>query len=118
MAGDVVPDLGREQRIGLPEAVFCEGKSPAQIDAVLAATTGRLLLTRMAPEQHARLERSGELDYDLLSRTAFRGASPEPRGPARVAVVTAGTSDLGVATEVIRTLHFYGRGAAPHPQIR
>ena len=38
-------------RIGLPEAIFCERKTPAQIDRIIAANADRLLLTRLAPEQ-------------------------------------------------------------------
>ena len=36
---------------------------------------------------------------------------PAPAGEPQVAVVTAGTSDLPVAREAIRTLGFYGVGA-------
>ena len=51
------------------------------------------------------------LDYDPRSRTAVLGAPPEPAGEPSVAVVTAGTSDLPVAREAIRTLAFYGVAA-------
>jgi NCAIR mutase (PurE)-related protein len=106
MTADVILDLGRERRIGLPEAIFCERKSPAQLTAILEAAPPRLLLTRLSPEQHAALPAA--LDYDPVSRTAFLGDCPEPEGPARVAIVTAGSSDLAVATEAQRTLRFHG----------
>jgi hypothetical protein len=51
------------------------------------------------------------LDYDPHSRTAILGKVPAPSGEPPVAVVTAGTSDLPVAREAIRTLAFYGVGA-------
>lgn len=111
MAADVVPDTLRETRIGLPEAVFCEHKSPAQIDAIVAATRGRLLLTRLSPSRHAELAEAGRLDYDPVSRTAFLGPEPSVQGPPRVAVVTGGTSDVPLAAEVERTLLFHGEAS-------
>jgi hypothetical protein len=111
MAADLVPDLSRADRIGLPEAVFCEGKSDAQIAAILAATPGRLLLTRLDGERLGRIDGAAALEHDPLSRTAFLGPVPEPAGPARVAVVTAGTSDVPVAAEAERTLRFHGQAS-------
>jgi NCAIR mutase (PurE)-related protein len=109
MEADVLLDLGREQRIGLPEAILCERKSPAQLAAILAAAPARLLLTRLSPEQHAGLP--AVLDYDPISRTGFLGDCPEPDGPGRVAIVTAGSSDQPVAAEAQRTLRFHGVAA-------
>ena len=106
MGDDVILDLGRERRIGLPEAIFCERKSAAQLAAIVEAAPARLLLTRLSPEQHAALP--AVLDYDPVSRTAFLGDCPEPAGPARVAIVTAGSSDLPVAAEAQRSLRFHG----------
>jgi NCAIR mutase (PurE)-related protein len=99
-------DLQRAARIGLPEAIFCAGKSPAQIDAILA-TGQSLLLTRLDPAQHAALTHAHRLDYDPLSRTAIAGPPP-PAAAAPIAVVTAGTSDIPVAREALRTLAFHG----------
>jgi pyridinium-3,5-biscarboxylic acid mononucleotide synthase len=107
---DFVFDALREQRIGLPEAVYCAGKSTAQIGAIVEAAAARgaaLLLTRMSAETAAALA----LDYDPVSRTAFLGPLPPLAGPARIAVVTAGTSDVPVADEAVRTLRFHGAPA-------
>jgi len=114
---DVTFDFQRRERIGLGEAVLCVGKTPQQIGEVLALARARetsLLLTRLAPEILARLtpEEQASLDYDPDSRTAvLGGAMRQPRGEVQVAVVTAGTSDLPVAREAIRTLAFYGVAA-------
>ena len=43
-----------------------------------------------------------------MSRTAIRGPWQPPAGRPVLAVVTAGTSDLPVAREALRTLAFYG----------
>jgi NCAIR mutase (PurE)-related protein len=113
---DFVFDAERASRIGLPEAVFCTGKSPEQIAAIVAEAEARgmpLLLTRLDAERFAALPAALRLkmDHDPLSATAFIGAPSPPARPARVAVVTAGTSDLPVATEALRTLRFHGEDA-------
>ena len=109
MTADIRFDYAREARTGLPEVVFCPGKTAEQIGALLAEAAEReqaLLLTRMSPELRAQLPY--ELDYDPLSRVACFGAGPEVEAPARVAIVSAGTSDLPVAREAARTLRFFG----------
>ena len=58
MTTDVVFDHGRGERIGLDEAVFCVGKSIAQIAAILEGAKSRgsgLLLTRLTAEKCDRL---------------------------------------------------------------
>ena len=44
---DFLLDLAREARIGLPEAIFCAGKTPPQIAAIVEAAGRPLLLTRL-----------------------------------------------------------------------
>jgi NCAIR mutase (PurE)-related protein len=116
MAAEITFDFGRRERIGLAEALFCAGKTPAQIARVMALCRERglpLLMTRLDPDRHAALE-SGDraaLDYDQPSRTAILGPWRPPSDPPRVAIVTAGTSDLGVAGEAARTLAFHGVAA-------
>jgi NCAIR mutase (PurE)-related protein len=51
------------------------------------------------------------LDYDAVSRTAILGPLPVPRHPARVAIVSGGTSDVPVALEAARTLAFQGEAS-------
>ena len=114
MSREFTLDEARRERTGLDEAIFCAGKSVAQIEGILAHAQRagrRLLLTRLDLADHAALapERSGGLDYDPVSRTAILGpvdapASAEPR----VGVVTAGSSDIPVAREAARTLLYDG----------
>ncbi len=110
---DFLLDTGRDKRIGLPEAIYCAGKTPAQIAAIIDAAPGALLLTRLDPARHAAIgEIASRLDYDPTSATAILGDPAPVRGPARVAIVTAGTSDISVAREAARTLAFSGHDAA------
>jgi NCAIR mutase (PurE)-related protein len=116
---EVRPDIGRAERVGLDEAIFCAGKSASQIEAILseARTRGaRLLLTRLATEQLHDFSAAtrAALAYDPLSRTAFFGAAHASAGGpgTRVAILSAGTSDLPAAREAQRTLAWYGEPAA------
>ena len=85
MARDVTFDFERQRRIGLSEAVFCEGKSPAQIGEIIALARDRsspLLLTRLASDVLTALaaDDQASLDYDPRSRTAILGPWQAPEG--------------------------------------
>ena len=102
-------DHARASRIGLPEAVFCEGKPVAAIRELLESFgrgSGRpILFTRLAPEVFGQMpsEVQEQYDYHPLSRTAFGDTLPA-RSNGRVAIVSAGTSAGSVAWEAARTL--------------
>ena len=77
-------DASRRERTGLDEAIFCAGKSLAQIEAILthAESAGRrLLLTRLDPADHAALPAERNRGTRLRPRVA--DCDPGLRGPAR-----------------------------------
>jgi pyridinium-3,5-biscarboxylic acid mononucleotide synthase len=97
-------DWDRERRTGVPEAILCQSKTPAQIDAIIAAAADRrLFLTRLSVATHAALasETRERLDYDVLSGTAVLGES-----------AAFAASGIGiVAREAAQTLAFAGHHA-------
>jgi len=106
-------DWARDQRTGLAEAILCEGKSVAQIEAISLAAIEReapLLYTRMNADQLAGLPEKvrDKLDYDEASRTAILSMQLPENKTCAALIVTAGTSDMPVALEAQRTLAFYG----------
>ncbi|WP_025769930.1 nickel pincer cofactor biosynthesis protein LarB [Thioalkalivibrio sp. HK1] len=122
---EVVLDDARLQRIGLDEAIYCQGKSPAQTDSILAASirnrTPRLL-TRLDGKSFEALDADhrSRLDYDPVSCTAILAfdRKPDPgsdlgsdaaasKERAQVTVASAGTSDIPAAKEAVRTLAYY-----------
>ena len=110
---DIVFDFGRSARIGLDEAVFCEGKSAEQIASILEHARERkvgLLLTRLDADKLSSLsqELTADIDYCPLSRAAFFGPLRRVVSTGKVAIVAAGTSDAGVAREAARTLRHAG----------
>lgn len=110
---NVLFDHARHARIGLPEAVFCQGKPPLVVENLLREFrrgSGRpVLFTRLEPavfETFAAETREG-VDYEPLSRTAFGDTLPA-RSKGSVAIVSAGTADGFVAWEAARTLLYLG----------
>jgi NCAIR mutase (PurE)-related protein len=101
-------DLGRSMRCGMPEVVLAEGKDPAHLTPIAlrhAEVTGRCIITRVAPEQAGSIkevaEKKGILaQYHQAGRVLVlsTGAAPGRTGGV-VAIITAGTSDIGVAEE-------------------
>jgi NCAIR mutase (PurE)-related protein len=97
-------DLHRRVRCGFPEVVFGQGKSAAQIEAilkVLVANGHGGLVTRLDQAAVPHLKSTfPEGEHNPVGRT-FRLRGPEDNAPklGRVVIVTAGTSDLPVAEE-------------------
>jgi NCAIR mutase (PurE)-related protein len=108
-------DHHRALRQGMAEVVFAPGKSVEQ----MAGVAGRLieagqdvLITRLEPDVFSELSaRVPSLSYRQAGRTASFQAQPKAlTAEERVAVVTAGTSDVPVAEEAIETLRMAGIG--------
>ncbi|MBS7541655.1 nickel pincer cofactor biosynthesis protein LarB [Ancylobacter oerskovii] len=111
--GSPLMDWEREARMGLPEAVYAEGKTAAQLVAILEQARLRerpLLLTRLSAERLAQLPAPLQalLDHDPLSCTAIFGTPPVLAEKAEIAVVAAGLADMPVVGEAVRTLAFCG----------
>lgn len=101
-------DWDRKSRMGLAESVFCAGKSRSQILAIAQAIQSKsetCLFTRLDQNIAAEID---SLDYDAVSQTGFLGNPPKTNSTEQVCIVTAGTSDAGVAREAARTLQFAG----------
>jgi hypothetical protein len=103
-------DTHRALRTGMPEVVFAQGKTAAQVAAIARrlAASGPLLVTRLDPDKAAAARRAvrGAV-YDPVSRTLRRGRMGLPtRGP--VGVCCAGTSDIPVCEEAVATLEVMG----------
>ena len=107
-------DHAREARCGFPEFVYGAGKSLEQLLEIIPeihGRTGSVLVTRLPAETGSALVQAFPAgEYDPAART-FRIRDPERRLTGKVLVVTAGSSDLGVAKEALHTLEACGIGA-------
>jgi uncharacterized protein len=105
------PDMEREGRCGIAEAVFCPGKTPEQIAAIMSKLhkkTEPVLATRATLKQaRAVQELLPDVIYHEQARLLTLGAPKAPQG-GTVLVVTAGTSDIPVAEEAAVTAQYLG----------
>jgi NCAIR mutase (PurE)-related protein len=103
-------DHHRHLRQGTPEAIYGPGKTPEQcariVAELLANGTGPVLLTRASDAQRTACIAVDPHVVELGGCLLWR--EPAEHLAARVAVVTAGTSDLPVADEVVVTLRAAG----------
>lgn len=113
------PDLQRKKRRCFSEVVFGEGKEIAHLREVVQkiyAEEKEVLITRLSADRFSALHDMGiALDYDPVSRTAMAGGKRDVVG--EVAVITAGTADVAVAEECMRTLAYFGIGAKSYYDV-
>lgn len=113
MKAKVLFDYGRTARIGLPEAVFCEGKPFEAVRDLLAhfanQTENPILFTRLNPTIFDVMPEDivRNYNYDSISRTAYVETLPL-KNTGSVAIVSAGTADSFVSHEAARTLEYLG----------
>ena len=117
-------DHHRRLRAGMPEVIFGQGKSPAQVAGIfvrLAKHGGNVLATRADEKQFAAVKKKVRgVEYRELARAIVLERDPTKYGKGMVAVVSAGTSDIPVAEEALVTAelmgndvrHFYDVGVA------
>jgi len=108
-------DHHRALRQGMAEVIFAPGKTAEQIAGVAArliAAGQDVLVTRLAATVFEDVAaRVPELVYRAAARTASFQHAPRPlTSEDKVAVVTAGTSDVPIAEEAIETLRLAGIG--------
>jgi len=114
-------DHHRAVRCGLPEVVYCPGKTPAQVREIvhaLSAGEHNVLATRAAPEVFEAVRAEfHDAEYDETARTIVlrRGARQEPVG--HIAVCCGGTSDLPVAEEARITAETFGQRVTTHYDV-
>jgi NCAIR mutase (PurE)-related protein len=106
-------DYQRQERIGLPEAVFCAGKPPTFLTNLLQELREKarpVLLTHLDQSRCDVLptEVRNAIQYDGISQTGFLNGCHPARDWGTVAVVSAGTSDARVTREAARTLEHAG----------
>lgn len=114
-------DLDRLRRCGYPEVVYSPGKTVAAIADVfrgLLAHRQNCLATRVSPDQardlsaifsqarHNPVARTIRIDANPAALSDPLPASAETTG--RIAVISAGTSDLPVAEEAAETARWMG----------
>jgi pyridinium-3,5-biscarboxylic acid mononucleotide synthase len=105
-------DHHRSLRWGFPEVVFCQGKTPEQVAAIVArlAERGpRVLATRATAAHFAAAQAAlPDLQHAEAARCLWLDREPDRPRHAGIVVVAAGTSDLPVLEETVLTLDLMG----------
>lgn len=104
-------DHHRALRTGAAEVVFGEGKSPAEVEGIVASLRragARVLVTRLGEDGAAAVRaRFPEARYDARARVLTMGGGPGGgRRRGRIVIAAAGTADLPVAEEAAVTASF------------
>jgi NCAIR mutase (PurE)-related protein len=106
-------DHHRSLRNGMPEVIYCEGKTPDQILSIIRkmdqAETD-ILATRLAPEVHQQIQPDlpSRSHYNPEGRTLVLQRNLEQKKVGHILVLTAGTSDIPIAEEAVATAQLLG----------
>lgn len=105
-------DHHRTLRQGFPEVIFGQGKTVEQVTGIaerLLTNASNLLVTRTNRETFESLQRIAEdaVYHEICGAISVR-RDPAVRGHGKIAIVTAGTSDIPVAEEAAITAEVMG----------
>lgn len=105
-------DHHRAVRVGMPEVIFSQGKTAAQVAGIfekLAARKNNVLATRATKDQFEAVSaRVAKAEFHELARCITLRQDRKKYGKGRIAVVSAGTSDIPVAEEALTTASIMG----------
>lgn len=109
-------DHHRRLRTGMPEVIFSRGKSPQQVAGIfkkLAAKGSNVLATK-ADAGHFRAVKKAvkKAEYHELAQAIVLKQDSTRYGKGKIAVVSAGTSDIPVAEEALVTADVMGNDVA------
>ena len=110
--GFVKIDHHRTLRQGFPEVIFASGKSPEQVETIVAkmmAKRHNILITRGNQELYKRVRKvAPKAKFHSLSRAITIEHERKNRGRGIILVVSAGTADIPVAEEALVTAKIMG----------
>ncbi len=104
-------DHHRELRNGLPEVIYCPGKTIAQLKKIIQSlrkANSNILATRLTAEAYKKLKASLPRNAEYNGHTlTIRNKNPV-QSKGLITIVTAGTSDIPVAEEAVATARLMG----------
>jgi pyridinium-3,5-biscarboxylic acid mononucleotide synthase len=105
-------DHHRALRTGMPEVIFAEGKTPAQVALIfarMAAAGGNVLATRAGRDTYESIKAVVPgAEFHETARAITLEQTQAPPGKGTICVVCAGTSDLPIAEEAAVTARLMG----------
>jgi NCAIR mutase (PurE)-related protein len=105
-------DHHRAVRVGMPEVIFSQGKTPTQVATIferLSLRNNNVLATRATTQQYEETRnRVPKAEYHSAARCITLRVEKKKYGKGRIVVVSAGTSDIPVAEEAVVTAEIMG----------
>lgn len=105
-------DTHRDLRRGFPEVIYCQGKTTEQVIEIIGklSTGDRIVMaTKADPDLYAAVKAvHPDARYEKSAGIILTGPQPQPRTEKKIAVVSAGTSDIPVADEAAVTAEAMG----------
>jgi len=105
-------DHHRALRVGMPEVIFGQGKTPEQVASIfarLAKHGANVLATRTTAHQFAAVKkRVGRAEFREAARAIVVQRDGKKYGKGVITVISAGTSDIPVAEEAVVTAEMMG----------
>ena len=105
-------DHHRGIRTGVPEVIFCPGKTVEQIRGIILSLMAKgvnIMASRAEQAVYdAVKDLTDKMEYYAPARTIFIQQQEIPQSKAKVLVVTGGTSDIPVAEEAVVTAEKLG----------
>lgn len=105
-------DHHREIRKGAPEVVLGIGKSEDQITEIsknIIKNGSNLLVTKIGPKKYESIKKHiPEVKYNSDARLMYLKVKEAPSGKGKIAIITAGTSDIPIAEEAAATSEILG----------
>jgi pyridinium-3,5-biscarboxylic acid mononucleotide synthase len=109
-------DHHRRLRAGMPEVIFSQGKTPAQVARIfknMAAQGGNVLATKATAEDFRAVKKIvRKAEYREVARAIVLQQDATRYGKGTVVVISAGTSDIPVAEEAVVTAGIMGNEVA------
>lgn len=108
-------DTGRKDRTGFPEVVFCPQKEDEYLLKIykkLYETQGHVFGTRANSHQAQIVKKDfPQAEYDEVSKVLQILPAKKTELIGNIAVCTAGTADIPVAEECVKTIEYFGSKA-------
>jgi pyridinium-3,5-biscarboxylic acid mononucleotide synthase len=105
-------DHHRDLRLGFPEVILGQGKTPGQILKIaerILSSSSNLLVSRTSEDVFAELRNiAPDAEYHNDARMISVVRDSSERGDGTIAVITAGTSDVPIAEEAAVTATVMG----------
>jgi pyridinium-3,5-biscarboxylic acid mononucleotide synthase len=109
-------DHHRSLRMGMPEVIFCQGKTPVQVAGIfekLAKHGSNVLATRASRQQFSAVKKKVRgARFKEEARAIVLVRDKTQYGKGLITVVSAGTSDIPVAEEAVVTAELMGNEVA------